>query len=1082
MSNVHIICGPAGSGKTDRLLQRYRQVARAQLGAALWLAPTIRAAEALRVRLLESAPALLMPRLMTFQDFVEEIIRCNDPAARPLTHVQRRLLADDLVAELFRQGQLSHFQGVIDTRGFAEAVFALLAELKQQETWAEQFASAVARLSDDRQLDPNSIRKATQCALVYRRYQEHLTRYELYDLEGRYWRARDLLARGARAPFNGVRAVFVDGFTEFTHTQHEILEALGSTADELWMALLYESDSQRAEMFQRAHATLARLQRLHPVLEELPRRERAAAGLAHLERELFRPWQTLERSRDADGLAIIEAPGMVGEARLVARHIKTLLLAGVAAQDILVTLRELPPYVDLLREVFAEYAIPLDVEGTDALWRNPAVALLVRALRLPDDDWRFAAVTALLRNGYFRPDWPAVREAPSVIEESEVLLRLLGEPRGRDAYLAAIATWADRPPPRREDEEAEEPRRQLTHRLAKTCRAFVEQFFHTWDAAPARATLAEHVAWLRQLAEELGIERSANRDERDREALARLWDELERWRDLHDRIHVDVRPIERKAFLRMLVALTAEAGLGRTQRGGGRVRVLSAELARHLNADYVFVMGLGERGFPRLVAPEPLFDEAERQALCKVGVTVPCLSEQLPQEMLLFYQLVTSTRRQLILSYPAVDDKGQMLLASSFLDKLRDHFETDAIPLLRRRMLIEALDRDMPLSPAEERVQQARKRVENRKARSSPMLDAEEVARQRFESPDHGIYDGLLRDPRIVADIDKLFRPQRILSPTALEHYIACPFRFFLGNVLRLRPLDEPRDEIESTERGTTVHLALYRLHMRLRAEGRDHRSPQVEEEFRQRLDEAIEECAVQSNPAAKVLWRIEGQRLQRQAQHYGVHWEQFAAPWQPRHVVPSPQWFEVSFGLPDVDGNVPHGPLVIVADGVEVRISGRIDRVDVAELPDGGGVGFWIIDYKTGRAGYYTGSDLKTFRKLQLTLYALAVEQVLLGDKNARPLGLAYWLVTDTGPKVALPAHPKSLGWFDETESWRAIRAELEGWVVTLARHIRQGDFPLKPRDENCTETCDFGQICRISQTRAVVANKSWELPLPTG
>src|SRR5262249_51194504 len=126
-----------------------------------------------------------------------------------------------------------------------------------------------------------------------------------------------------------------------------------------------------------------------------------------------------------------------GGRRLVARHIKTLLREGVAAEDVLVTMRDVRPYADLVREVFAEYGIPADVEGADPLTRCPAGALLLRALRLPEDDWPFAGVTALLRSSCFRPRWPEARFDPDVPQLAEGLLRLLGEPRGADAYLAA---------------------------------------------------------------------------------------------------------------------------------------------------------------------------------------------------------------------------------------------------------------------------------------------------------------------------------------------------------------------------------------------------------------------------------------------------------------------------------------------------------------------------------------------------------------------------------------------------------------------------------------------------------------------
>ena len=160
----------------------------------------------------------------------------------------------------------------------------------------------------------------------------------------------------------------------------------------------------------------------------------------------------------------------------------------------------------------------------------------------------------------------------------------------------------------------------------------------------------------------------------------------------------------------------------------------------------------------------------------------------------------------------------------------------------------------------------------------------------------------------------------------------------------------------------------------------------------------------------------------------------------------------------------------------MEVRISGRIDRVDVAELSDG--VGFWIIDYKTGSSTHYTGAALAEYRRLQLTLYALAVEEVLLAGRSARPLGLAYWLVGEAGPKIALPGR-SALQWLEDGGRWRIVREQLRQWVATLVRHIRRGHFVLQPREEHCTQTCAFGQVCRITQSRGVGKEGMLALPM---
>src|SRR5439155_10747458 len=130
--------------------------------------------------------------------------------------------------------------------------------------------------------------KQRQCAALYSQYQRQLVQQRRYDLEGRQWYARDLLGRGQRRPFEAVRFVFVDGFTEFTRTQREILDALAQQSEELWIALPNEPGEERGELFFRPHQTVARLKPLQPQVSWLPTRTARKAppalpaGLAHL--------------------------------------------------------------------------------------------------------------------------------------------------------------------------------------------------------------------------------------------------------------------------------------------------------------------------------------------------------------------------------------------------------------------------------------------------------------------------------------------------------------------------------------------------------------------------------------------------------------------------------------------------------------------------------------------------------------------------------------------------------------------------------------------------------------------------------
>jgi RecB family exonuclease len=884
--------------------------------------------------------------------------------------------------------------------------------------------------------------------------------------------------------------VFVEGFTSFTPVEWRLVEALALRAN-LWVALP-PGGSDRPDAFAAVEETRRCLRSLGDAgfdpspdqrAHSTPAEARPAA-LAHLDRHLFGP--PVPPVADGTGLHLIEAPGPLGEARLVARRIRTVLAAGTPPEAIVVTARDLTYSFDLLGEVFAEYGLPVELDGDEPVSRNPAVGTLLRALRLPDDGWPFAGVTALLRSTYFGPAWPEA--TGHAARRAEGLLRLLGEPRGREAYLRAIGIWAETPPDGLEDEQAEESRRLRKARLAAECRPFLDRFFRAWDDLPADADPPAFAAAVRRFALDIGVESAADQDPADGAALRALWSALDAW---------DGPPLARGAFLRRVATLAASVKRPRSRGSAGCVRVVPAEDVRHLDCDYLFVTGLGERSFPRLAPPRSLLDDADRQILRAGGLPFPDPAARLGAEQLLFLQLVGRPRRELILCYAAVDERGQPLLPGGFLRAVRECLADGAVPVERQRMPIEGYLTREPLSPSEARSQFAAGLSGSDTVTAHPDLTVElcehlgwarQVATARFRSNDFNRYDGWVDAPAALSAVRDRFGPEKVFSPTALEAYVFCPFRFLAEHVLRLEELNEPGEEVEHTRRGAAYHRALARLHRKLAEPGADVTRAKLPEtvgpELLIEIDRAVEEYAARApSPASRKLWQLEGKRLHRSAEKYRGHWEDFLGPWRKAGAPLDPRLLEADFGLtgpaPQVQTAAESegvAPLVISVGGVEVRIGGRIDRVDVAELD--GGLGFWVIDYKTGRSANYSAGDLAKFVKLQLPLYALAVERVFFPGRQARPLGLAYWLVTDDGPKPVLPGKRQALAWLSDPKKWATFRGQLEEWVAKVVGRIRDGHFPLAPRSDTCTDTCAFGQVCRISQSRNV--GKVWDLAPP--
>ena len=192
------------------------------------------------------------------------------------------------------------------------------------------------------------------------------------------------------------------------------------------------------------------------------------------------------------------------------------------------------------------------------------------------------------------------------------------------------------------------------------------------------------------------------------------------------------------------------------------------------------------------------------------------------------------------------------------------------------------------------------------------------------------------------------------------------------------------------------------------------------------------------------------------------------------------PTLFEVSFGhdrhfeAPSTDK-----PLECHTGEGTIHIRGRIDRVDIGSAA--GKAVFNIVDYKTGRSSRPDAEAVLSGRALQLPLYALAVEKLLLADRSALPWQVGYWSVRENGfkPRKALKMHEEADDRIVPTAEWAGILSRLPDTVGALVRGIRQGEFPVFSQDEHCTGYCPFNTVCRITHIRSL--EKRWQPPRKT-
>ena len=1112
---VVVLTGPAHSGKTGRVLTRYRiALGEQEPESTLWLSPTWRSASATRDRLISGGTAsCFSPGVMTFDQLAEAILQASPVPVRPLSRLLKRQLVRRLLDDQIQAGRIQHFLPIARTGGLVDQICEFTSELKRLDVWPDRFRQACRqRGMTDRDAELWGL---------YDAYQQVLNEHNFYDAEGRFWSARKLLREGRRRPLEHLRLVAVDGFTDFTPPEHEILQLLSGWVDEILITLPLEAEPRRTDLFSKPLNTLKELRRRHGSLtvEELPRSvESDWPSMAHLEASLFgNPRERRELSQTTR-LEILAASRRLGEIELVGSRIKRLLTVGceqsggrpVRPGEVAVVFRSVAEAEELIREVFGKLGIPVVLESGCPLGRAAILAALVGLIRLDVEDWPFRHLLAVLSNNYFQPDWPERQDGRAAMA-AERAIRSLQIPQGRTRLLERLRLEADQTTMGRNGRLLDYERCDWS----KEALPLLVRLQRLFDAMPQRASLGQwRIVW-QQLAEDTGMLKvmedgpaTAEGQSDDQHSQPTMIQDQQAWKALQEALSGNDRlcqwlgesppELDRRAALGALLDTLGSVRVRQTVDESGRVRILSAASVRALRVPYLFFAGLAERSFPPPERQDRLYGDVEYRQLIEAGLPLVERTQRNREEMLLFYEAMTRAEREICFSYPALDDAAQPLAASPYLDEVEQACGPGRIPRTEVPDLSPIPTHDEPLTTTDFRIQAVYGalqgnvsllaglvRRENLAGLSQSLLAGLRLTEARRDRKKFGPSEGMLESAGVRAKISRRFGPRSTFSPTSLEQYATCPYRFFAEHVLRLESLENLTLAVDYRARGKLVHDALADFHQRVNRHCGGPASPASldSEEYERLLQETL-----QLTPAHEIdspldaalhevdrrLWANWAADYCRQHRSYDEQWGSCDAPLLPT-------WFEVSFGQ---HGNGSPGssistscPLELSAAGEQVRIAGRIDRIDTGTVD--GQIVFNVLDYKTGGLIRLDEDTMERGTSLQLPLYVIATQELLLTDQNAVPWRAGYWYVREKGfrPKQSLKLADCEDERVAPTAEWEETRQRVIATVGALAKGVRGARFPVYSSDEFCTRSCQFRTICRINHIRSL--EKTWH-PVP--
>lgn len=785
--------------------------------------------------------------------------------------------------------------------------------------------------------------------------------------------------------------------------------------------------------------------------DPLGKAEPSPASLVRLQHQLFEA--EAEAAPLDDSVTFLSTPGESREAVEMARIALSEAERGVPFDAMAVLLRSPEHYVDPLLEAFDRAAIPLCFErGTKR--PDPAGRALLALLACADEGLSASRFAEYLSLGTAPATIPTPRRWERLLVDAAVIGGRARWSRRLDGLERALEIEREE----LDDDDPREPR--LGDRLGalRELRRFAMPLIERLDALPREATWGQ---WLDQL--DALVVHAIRQPARLRELIA----ELAPMGPVGPVALDDVQLV----IGRQLAELVVPSEGGRA----GKVLVASAEEARGMCFDLVFVPGLAEKIFPRKVTEDPLALDALR---ARLSPDLMVNGDRVAAERRALRLAVGAARRRVVLSYPRIDVERSRPRVPSFygLEVLRAAEGVlpgfDELARRAERGAAERMGWPAPRDPGQAIDSSEYDLAVLERLLRKPAAESRGAARYLLGANPHLARalrfrarqwknawtraDGMLRvDEETQKRLSAHRLAERVYSPTALELFARCPYRFFLSAIQRLAPRETVAalEELDPRQRGRLIHEIQMRLMRGLKAEGALPVSENNLPHALARLDEEVAEVASQHReqlaPAIERVWEDGVEEIRRDLREWLMRSaEEQGSPtaWRPRS-------FELAFGLPArsetvrsaTDPDSVDEPVQVAG----VRLRGSIDLVEERRAPGTSGEPVTQIratDHKTGRAPEGDVVVIGGGKRLQPLLYALALEAL---EPSAQVVEGRLYHCTSAG------GYAERVVPLDERGRDRIRRV-----LQMVDRAIDLPFLPAHPEPGGC-EHCDYLSVC---------------------
>lgn len=767
-------------------------------------------------------------------------------------------------------------------------------------------------------------------------------------------------------------AVYVDGFTDFTRQELEVLFALMEKGVTLTVCLTMDELKGENEIFALSrHSAEQLINRATELgvatsIEKCTEKENRNPALSFFADNMF-SWTETAYPDTADSIRLCCAESINAECEMAAaRAIELVRDGGCRWRDIAIAVRGFDDYRASLESVFEHYAVPLFVSKKSDLMARPLPAMIALAYELISGGWDVDDVVSYIRTGLAGLD----------DHQCDTLENYIFKWQLRGNAWTRPGDWRQHPDGygSEYDEDANarlEEINALRRIVAQPLIQLERRARETETACGQAAALAEFFADVK-LPEKLE-QRSMELRESGRESLAseylQLWDLIVNALEQCAAILGDT-PMGMEEFGRLFTMMLSKYDVGTIPVSLDRVSAGDFDRMRRRSIKHLIVLGASDQNLPRAGTEAGMFSDDERRRLLELDIDLGGGEDgELWREFSLIYNCLTLPSESLMLSYPAVNGEGAAQRPAFVVNRARALFDLDIAHGDTREARMSAEAPAMTLAA--------------RALRGGDKI--EQAAAEYFKSVLPERFAGILaasemsRGSLTRAAVEALYGRELRLSASRVDKFASCQYAYFCQYGLKAKPY-EPAG-FNPPEIGIFMHYVLENTAREVKERGG---FGKVSEEELQ----AITDRQVQTFVSEKLNdFREKSARFVHLFRRLSRDVHQIVRDMAQE--LSRSDFEPLSFELNFSDSS--QIPPVELGEGEEkLTLTGVADRVD--GWIHNGRLYIRVVDYKTGKKSFSL-SDVYYGMGLQMLLYLFALEengQKLYG-REVVPAGVVY-------------------------------------------------------------------------------------------